>query len=75
MEPCIIRDRVIADGPDDFLRACRPFLIYTCAIRFFPAFEEVSFMQPMSVSLMFGVVCVLLVVAIYFAWGRKSSKP
>ena len=28
----------------------------------------------MSVPVLFGVVGTLLIVAIYFVWGRKSSK-
>jgi hypothetical protein len=32
-------------------------------------------MHAMPLPVLFGVVGVLLVVAIYFAWGRKSSKP
>ncbi len=29
----------------------------------------------MQLPLLFGVVGTLLVVAIYFVWGRKPSKP
>lgn len=28
----------------------------------------------MSIPVLFGVVGTLLIVAIYFVWGRKSSK-
>ena len=31
-------------------------------------------MQSMSVPVLFGIVGTLLVVAIYFVWGRKPSK-
>ena len=37
------------------------------------ALAEASFMH-MSMPLLFGIVGTLLVVAIYFVWGRKSSK-
>jgi hypothetical protein len=36
--------------------------------------EEVWCMNGMSLPVLFGVVGVLLVVAIYFVWGRKLSK-
>jgi hypothetical protein len=29
----------------------------------------------MTLPVLFGVVGTLLIVAIYFVWGRKSSKP
>jgi hypothetical protein len=32
-------------------------------------------MQSMSLPLLFSVVGILLIVAIYFVWGRKTSKP
>jgi hypothetical protein len=31
-------------------------------------------MNAMSVPVLFGVLGTLLIVAIYFVWGRKSSK-
>jgi hypothetical protein len=31
-------------------------------------------MHSMSLPVLFGVVGTLLIVAIYFVWGRKSSK-
>jgi hypothetical protein len=31
--------------------------------------------MPMSLPVLFGVVGTLLIVAIYFVWGRKSGKP
>jgi hypothetical protein len=31
-------------------------------------------MSAMSLPVLFGVVGTLLIVAIYFVWGRKSSK-
>jgi hypothetical protein len=31
-------------------------------------------MSGMSLPVLFGVVGTLLIVAIYFVWGRKSSK-
>lgn len=31
-------------------------------------------MQSMSLPILFGVVGTLLIVAIYFVWGRKPSK-
>lgn len=31
-------------------------------------------MHPMSFPVLFGVVGTLLIVAIYFVWGRKPSK-
>jgi hypothetical protein len=37
------------------------------------ASEEASLMH-MSMPLLFGIVGTLLIVAIYFVWGRKSSK-
>jgi hypothetical protein len=40
----------------------------------FLAPEEVSFMHAMPVPVLFGVVGALLIVAIYFVWGRKSTK-
>lgn len=32
-------------------------------------------MQSMSLPLLFSVVGILLIVAIYFVWGRKTVKP
>lgn len=32
-------------------------------------------MHAMSLPLLFGIVGTLLIVAIYFVWGRKPSKP
>jgi hypothetical protein len=32
-------------------------------------------MTSMTLPVLFGVVGTLLIVAIYFVWGRKSSKP
>ncbi len=32
-------------------------------------------MSGMSLPVLFGVVGTLLIVAIYFVWGRKPSKP
>ncbi len=31
-------------------------------------------MNPMSLPALFGIVGTLLIVAIYFVWGRKPSK-
>jgi hypothetical protein len=31
-------------------------------------------MSSMSIPVLFGIVGTLLIVAIYFVWGRKSSK-
>ena len=36
--------------------------------------EEVLDMHAMPVPVLFGVVGALLIVAIYFVWGRKSNK-
>ena len=33
-----------------------------------------AFLMHMSMPLLFGIVGTLLIVAIYFVWGRKSSK-
>jgi hypothetical protein len=32
-------------------------------------------MNAMSLPVLFGVLGTLLIVAIYFVWGRKTSKP
>jgi hypothetical protein len=32
-------------------------------------------MNAMSLPVLFGVVGTLLIVAIYFVWGRNTSKP
>jgi hypothetical protein len=36
--------------------------------------EEAFFMHAMPLPVLFGIVGALLIVAIYFVWGRKSSK-
>jgi hypothetical protein len=36
--------------------------------------EEVLSMHAMPVPVLFGVVGAVLIVAIYFVWGRKSNK-
>jgi hypothetical protein len=49
-------------------------LCFAQLVRPFLASTEVLFMNAMPPAVLFGVVGALLIVALYFVWGRKLGK-